>query len=303
MSVLKLCQIERDTSRFQFRSVEFNPERVDWLVANWDAKRVDPLDVWQSSDRYFLLSGHHRYEAMLRLGLTEAECRIQTCSLHEAQALALVSNAARANYTDYEYCRCITFLIAQGTSLVDASNQMALSPRMARRYYTLRHLMATDWEWQNESMDLTTRAFVVGEFCDKNPLTLGELQQLFQLVVENDLSVTQLKQFMHDLKDRLDRPASDSGGLFNLLDFSSNVVATVKERDWLNQLAAQLWWIYCLVEKKPEVDIPAELREPFIKELKRLHAYAVGSDDVNLEPQRASTKGRKLRVNLDQRSA
>lgn len=302
--LLKVKDIRRDTEKFQFRSVEFNEDRVKWLVANWDASAVDPLDVWRTDEGDFLLSGHHRLEAMCRLKVEDCECRVHEFTLEEAQTFALKSNANRLQYSDYEYCRCVVFLVDnQKNTFSAAANELTLSPGMAKKYYSLKFLLGTDWETYNDQFDLTSRAFEVGNFCDvelkagRPGLAYQELQVLFKLITENDFNASQTRQLLRDLKRQREKGQAETGSLFDLNQFGSDAVKAVRERNFLDLCAAQTWWLFELIQKEKNHQFPPEVQEPFEKQLRAFFAYCVGSDDPNITPTRAGSKGRSLRVN------
>ena len=298
METLSVQSISRDTSRFQFRSQDYSEDRVQWLIGNWNDAAVDPLDVWRTDDGDFLLSGHHRHEAMIRLEIKECVCRVHTFSLEEAQTFALKSNATRLQYSDFEYSRCIAFLVNRGSSMADAANEMAISPGMARKYYSLRHLVGTDWEMQATALELTARAFEIGQFCESSPLNRAELQALFKIVVGNELNAPQVKQLLRDIK-RQREVVAQSGTLFDLGDFSLKAVQAVKERNFLDMCSAQAWWLHELIQREQQHQFPPELRDEFMTALQKFYAYCVGSDEESVVPQRAATKGRKLRVSVE----
>jgi hypothetical protein len=303
METLSVKAINRDTSRFQFRSQDFSEDRVQWLVENWSAAAVDPLDVWRTDEGDFLLSGHHRHETMIRLRIQECVCRVHTFSLEEAQTFALKSNATRLQYSDFEYSRCIAFLVDRGSSISEAANEMAISPGMAKKYYSLRHLVGTDWEMQAQALDLSARAFEIGQFCENTKLSRTDLQALFKVVVDNELNAPQVRQLLRDIK-RQREVVAQTGTLFDIGDFSSKAVRAVKERNFLDAAAAESWWLYCLLNKNSAGhEFPPDLKEDFLRELKRFYAYCIGSDDTEAEPTRATSKGRKLRVSVDGKKA
>jgi ParB-like nuclease domain len=303
---IPLNQIKRDTSRFQFRSSPFVEDRVQWLVENWENAKVDPLDVWEHGGDRFLLSGHHRYEAMLRLQYGKCECRVHTFSLEEAQMFALASNANRLEYSTYEYSRCINFLISvQKRSFTDAANSMSIKVGIAKKYYALRHLIGSSWEENDEALDLTSRAFLIGEFCETRKMTSLEIESLYKIVTTNDLSLSQTRQLIRDIKRQLEKQrikAADGGSLFDMSEFSSGVVRAVKERDFLNTCSAQSWWLYELLQRSEEHEFPPELKEAFMAALIQFYSYCVGSEEP-VTPVRSTGKGRNLKKALDQKAS
>ncbi|MCU0551878.1 MAG: hypothetical protein MUC48_21270 [Leptolyngbya sp. Prado105] len=304
MQLIKLCEIERDTSQFQFRSVEFDAHRVEWLINHWDDNKVDPLDVWEFGGKKYLLSGHHRYEAMTRKSIKSSLCRVHAFStVEEAQDFALTSNANRLQYNDFEYSRGITFLMRRNLSISEAADRMTVTVGMAKKYYALRHLIGTDWETQYEPLDLASRAYEVGLFCEKTPLTPSDLQALFKVTIDNDLTVVQLKQLLRDLKKQREKvEQSKTEALFDVADFSTQVVRAVKERTFLDNVSAQVWWLHTLIQEEKQHQFPPELRGEFMRSLEKVYAYCAGSEDDRVIPVRANGKGRKLRVNLEKAS-
>lgn len=300
MATIRICirDIKKDTSKFQFRKVDFDPKRVEWLVENWDENSVDPLDVWQQGNDYYLISGHHRLEAMERLQIESAECRVHQCSEEDAQLLAMKSNANRLEYTDFEWSRIVTFLVQQGNSFTDCQKELAIELGQVKRYYYLRHLVGTDWERQYIPLDLKGRAGALAEFCEKNPLSVLELQSLFEVAInQHDLSTTQIKQLLKDVLKQKARETTDTGTLFDIADFSSRIITTVKERNFLDQCAAQSWWLYELLHKNQEHKFPPELKAEFTTALRKFYAYCVDAEEEEITPTRASGKdGRKLRL-------
>jgi hypothetical protein len=300
---LAISTIQRDTSKFQFRSAPFVEKRVQWLVDNWNDAIVDPLDVWRFEGVDYLLSGHHRLEGGTRKGKKYLPARVHEITLQQAQDLALASNANRLAYTEFEYCRCVAFLKVQGKSFTEIAEQLSITVGMAKKYYGLRHLAGTDWERQFTTMDLASRAYAIGEYCEQHPLSSAEVQSLFELIVGRDLKLREVNQLLRDLSNHK-ASAKTEGTLFDLSGFTSNAAAVVKERNFLDQCAAETWWIYDLLDQKCEHEFPPELKAEFMRSLQKFYGYCVGSDDPNIIPQRASKKsGRSLRVAINSKAA
>lgn len=291
--LLKISQIQLNTSSFQFRSVEYNSERVQWLVDNWNADVCDPLDVWHSCEEYYLLSGHHRLEAMRRLGIETAECRVHAVDLEQAQVMALVSNSSRLNYTAFEYSRCIAHLISSGQKLSMAAKTMALSTSMAKKYYSLRFLVGTSWERHYEEFQLQTQAFDLCRFIESDGLSASEIESIFKVVTEQDLTPRNLQHLLKAIRKRRETAKSDVESnpetmlLFDLNEYVDDVVKTVKAQSLLHGTANSTWWLYHLVTDRSHVhDFPPEIAEPLRVQLRRLYAYCIGSDDENTTPKR-----------------
>ena len=302
---VKVSQIQRDVSRFQFRSKDFNQQRVDFLVENWDKSILDPLDLWEKDGALYLLAGHHRLEAGIRKGEETLPCRIHRVSESKARTVALISNANRLEYTAFEKSGCLEYLVnVDGLTLTEAARQMNLSPGMAKKFFVLRHLKKTEWETQAEGMDRLALAFEVGLFCDQNKLKIPELNSLFKVTVKHDLSVSQLQQLFRDIK-KYRSPKAEQTLLFDLSSeqMTDRIVATVKQRSALNNVATYTWFLYELVKEQKQYSIPDDIKTPLITNLRRLYAYCIGSEKDQEIPKRATKEGRKLKINLNDPNA
>ncbi|MEH2458306.1 ParB/RepB/Spo0J family partition protein [Nostoc sp.] len=302
---VRIQEIEKDISSFQFRSVDFDEERVQWLVANWKPEALDPLDIWLSPDgRKFLIAGHHRLESMVRRGDTSAPCRVHQISLEEAQTMAVVSNSNRLQYTSFEYSRCVDFLITKcGKNYEQAAKSLAISEGMARKYHSLFALLGTDWEVQTDKLDLLSRAFEVGNFVENYPLSQTEIQSLFQITAEYDLTANQIRQLLRDIRRQknADDIAQTQGSLFDLATFGDRTAKALKERTFLDNCAAQTWWLYEMITTERHHVFPDELKEPLMKDLRRIYAHCIGAEEAEVVPVRATKKGRAIPVNYEKK--
>lgn len=296
-------QIQRDTSLFQFRTKEFNAERVDFLVENWDEGSLDPLDVWDNEGVLALLAGHHRLEAALRRKEKLIPCRVHTISLAQARTKALLSNSNRLEYTAFEKSGCIEYLLQQdGLTMVEAGRVMNLHPAMTKKFYTLRHLKNTEWETQSEAMNLLPLAFEVGLFLEQFALKKTELDSLFALVVKHQLSAAQLQQLLRDVKRyRSPSATGKQTSLFDLTntELANRVVGSIKQRSALNDLATYTWFLYELVQAETDYQVPDDIKLPLSTKLRELYAFCIGSENKEETPRRATKQGRKLNAKLE----
>lgn len=299
---VRLSEIEKDLSSFQFRSVAFDEERVQWLVANWKPEALDPLDIWLSPDgRKFLIAGHHRLEAMTRRADTSAPCRVHQIPLEEAQTMALMSNANRLQYTSFEYARCVDFLITKcAKNYQQSAESLAISEGLARKYHSLVHLIGTDWEVQTDKLDLLSRAFEVANFAQLYPLSQTEIQSLFKITAEYDLTANQIRQLLRDIRrQKTEQQSENQVSLFDLASFGDRTAKALKERTFLDNCAAQTWWLYEMITRERHHVFPAELKEPLMKNLRRIYAHCIGSEESEVIPVRATKKGRAIPVSYD----
>lgn len=292
---LDINKIQRDTSRFQFRTADFSQERVDFLIANWDESILDPLDVWQTEDgTLYLLAGHHRIEAAIAKGVKKLPSRVHQVTENVARTIALKSNANRLEYSPTEKCRCLTFLIEQeGLSKSQASKQMALNITMGAKYYSLRHLMGTKWEAHLDvNQRLLALAFIVGQNCETISLSLEEKNTIFDLIIEHDLNYRELAKLFKELKAEANQEQKqEQGTLFSLTNILTNkVIKVVKKADKLQALASATWWLYELIDndQKRHYQVPEQLKLRLKEELSKLYAFAISSDKESEIPVRNS---------------
>ncbi|MFN6538305.1 MAG: ParB N-terminal domain-containing protein [Nostoc sp. EkiNYC01] len=301
---IRIQEIEKDTALFQFRSVDFDEERVQWLVANWKPEALDPIDIWLTPEgRKFLIAGHHRLESMIRRGDTSAPCRVHQISLQEAQMMALMSNANRLQYTSFEYARCVDFLIKKcGKNYQQAGESLAISEGMARKYHSLVLLLGTDWEVQTDKLDLLSRAFEVANFSENNPLTQTEIQSLFKITAEHDLTANQIRQLLRDIRRQKNADSKTQETLFDLALFGDRTAKALKQRTFLDNCAAQTWWLYEMISSERHHVFPEDIKEPLMKELRRIYAHCIGSEEAEVVPVRATKKGRVIPVSYEDKN-
>lgn len=289
-----LSQIQVDAGRFQFRASTVDMKRVEQLAANWDEASLDPIDLWQSADSgLFLISGHHRYYAALKRSIADLPARIHVMSANDAQLYALKSNANRVEYSAFEKAKCLTYLIEkEGYSREDCAKTMNLSSTdMVRKYYSLRIFEGTRWLDFLDKPGVLAIAFEVGSNCEKNPMTTAELDKVLEIIIANDLGITQVRQLFRDLEDCL--AVSSTPGLFDTDQFTSRVVRAVRQRDALNQLAAATWWLYELIKRDENYQVPDLLRVTLLILLEQLYAFCIGSEQAREIPNRNPNQKRK----------
>lgn len=94
---------------------EFQPRkavdqrRVNELVDNWDPTAYNRIVVWldPADGTYKVLAGHHRLEAMTRLGLEEIDAKVFSGSRQDAINFARRSNSIQAELTTTELARAV----------------------------------------------------------------------------------------------------------------------------------------------------------------------------------------------------
>ena len=93
---MKLSDLNIRPEEFQFRDVELDRYHADELEkALQQGRDVGPLDVWPdpNDSRYYILDGHHRYEAYRRLRWNKPiKVIVHEGPLHEVKLVALREN-------------------------------------------------------------------------------------------------------------------------------------------------------------------------------------------------------------------
>jgi len=147
---VRLSDIKTDVSRFQFRSVPFEEERVQWIVANWNPSLLDPLDVWESPEGKYLLAGHHRLDKPFdELTVDEWEFLKQhSADLRRQLEQAYISDNFGCYNRDVPLTNCSISSAAVGnadvnTSLPSSVTKTSFSIRMPRT--------SANWERRSQS--------------------------------------------------------------------------------------------------------------------------------------------------------
>jgi len=94
---MQLSQIFTDKNRFQNRT-KLDQNIIKNIVENFDKTQFDPIIIWYDAKqkKYFVLAGHHRFEALKLLGKKTAPVKIANYTEEKATQYAKVeSNANR----------------------------------------------------------------------------------------------------------------------------------------------------------------------------------------------------------------
>lgn len=104
--ITALKDIFTDEERFQPRN-KLNENKINDIIENFDERELDPITIWKdpADNKYYVLSGHHRLEAMRRMGKdfiptreyigTEAEAKYSAQkSNSKSNPLALIESAS-----------------------------------------------------------------------------------------------------------------------------------------------------------------------------------------------------------------
>ncbi len=221
-----LQEIQTDTARFQRRAAPFNEEHVNRIAQNFDEARLSPLTVWKdpATGETLLLSGHHRLEALKRVGKGEAPVKYFEGTEEQARDLATSSNAQHLEYSDLEKARIIAEDMASGKKIDEVSKQLGLSVSKTREIATLNNLHG-DWVTHYDRPEVKPYALTIAKASHKYGLSELEQQQLFQFLFQGDnaASVTpsklnQLIELSHNYKQTLGGTDGEVPGQSTLFD-------------------------------------------------------------------------------------
>ncbi|MEI5617327.1 hypothetical protein WB403_50420, partial [Streptomyces brasiliscabiei] len=87
---------------------------------------LDPLTVWKDPEtgETTLLSGHHRLEALKRVGQEQAPVKYFEGNLDQARDFATAYNALQRPYGDLEMAKIIAEDTAAGKPVQDVAKQL-----------------------------------------------------------------------------------------------------------------------------------------------------------------------------------
>lgn len=218
--------IQTNTARFQRRATPFNEEHVNRIASEFDPTKLDPLTVWKDPEtgESLLLSGHHRLEALKRIGQEQAPVKYFEGDLDQARDFATASNALQRPYGDLEMAKIIAEDTSAGKPLQDVAKQLNLSPNKAREVVQLNNLKG-DWLEHYDRPEVKPYALTVAKSVNKYGLSEQEQQQLFQFLFQGDNAATvtpsklnQLIEFTHNYKQTLGGADGEVPGQGSLFD-------------------------------------------------------------------------------------
>ena len=134
-----LALIDTRPDIFQARDVDsgksFDQARVQQIVDNWNPERFDPVVLVRDGERFVILSGHHRLEAMRQMGAGDIPSRIVEGDLNDPDDRrrmireAIVSNFNIAESNIREKATAAHRLHENGWDLGDIAANMRLKGR------------------------------------------------------------------------------------------------------------------------------------------------------------------------------
>jgi predicted ABC-type ATPase len=192
---LPIDEVHTDTQRFQPRS-GLSEEKVMAIVNNYDARKFDPIVVWQERGKYYVLAGHHRLAAAERMKLPTVPVRVYEGSEADAITYAWTSNIMTRTQTNVENAGYLRKLRSNGVS-------EAAIKRTCDEYYSkdcatvfaLSHVPATAIVFDDmsaftaasdEYKELETMARWLGIVCKQHDtLTVSQVNELYRFLRKN----------------------------------------------------------------------------------------------------------------------
>lgn len=124
---LKPSDIKIDESKFQPRE-EYNQAIIDDIAKNFDAKKWDEPVLWQDpkTDEYFVVSGHHRHQGVVKGGYESATYKVlpKGTTIDEAINMSEEGNLARTEQSAFENSKVIRRRFERGDSLVKIADDL-----------------------------------------------------------------------------------------------------------------------------------------------------------------------------------
>ena len=177
---------------FQARDVtaggSYDEERVRQITGNWNPERFDPLSVVADPEKpgsYFVIGGHHRLEAVRRLGLETVPVRVLAGDINvpgERRRLereAVVSNFGVAETNLREKVNAAGRLADSGMDQVQVAREMRLRRGEAERLLWLRRLPPGMLERVMVQPELAPAAAELGRAVDRHGMGPETVQGLF----------------------------------------------------------------------------------------------------------------------------
>ena len=120
-------QVKIDESKFQPRE-EYNQSVIDDIANNFNASKWDPPVLWQDpkSKDYFVVSGHHRQQGVVKGGIDDAMYKVlpEGTTLAQAKNFAGASNLQATGQSEFETAAEIRRRIEEGDSYDDIASDM-----------------------------------------------------------------------------------------------------------------------------------------------------------------------------------
>ncbi|HJY23849.1 MAG TPA: ParB N-terminal domain-containing protein, partial [Hanamia sp.] len=117
VEIMNPNDLSTDEARFQGRE-GLDSDRVNEIAATYNPAFQDPIIVWKDKDgKTYVLSGHHRLAAALKLGLDKVKVQDVSKEFSEARAIKFAreeANLNRTNQTDLENAAILSRMKSEG---------------------------------------------------------------------------------------------------------------------------------------------------------------------------------------------
>lgn len=197
VKMLPVKDIATDPKRFQPRA-DFSEAKVEQIMKTFNPTALTPLTLWwdPAAKRYYVLAGHHRLEALKRLGWKDAPARIFTGTEAQAIDFAWTSNVRGRAQTAAENSRYLAKLRANGMKATEVKSKcQELYDKSCRTVWLLSLIddrcrilgdMAEFAPASEEYKALETMARWIGRIIEIHPeLSLSQQNELYTYLRSN----------------------------------------------------------------------------------------------------------------------
>lgn len=185
-STTPISTIKTETASFQNRKAPYSEQSVQNILANFDVRKFEPIEVRVNPDGTFtVLSGHSRLEAWLRLvaeghaSPDEVPIRIQHGTERELRLLAQTSNTRGTGNTPTEQGRLLRNLTEDGLSWADAIREVNVNSADGRRLQFLTNLNNGLQDDVDAGRLPVKQGAMLGESIEKGVITPVDADALF----------------------------------------------------------------------------------------------------------------------------
>ena len=159
-----------------------NDDKVAQIADSIEAVGViEPLIIVKNGERYYILSGRHRFRACRQLGKKEIPCFIREMSITdpEARYILLATNTDRNNeYSPTVYARAyseqleLLKKLGKKSTVSAIAEQNGMSRKQIYRYIRLTNLISEIQEWVDKGLISIEAAVELSFLSDKKQLVL-----------------------------------------------------------------------------------------------------------------------------------
>ena len=305
---LPINQIKVMPEKYQYRE-QVDESVVSNIVEHFDPYQLTPIIVRQTeSGEFELLAGHHRLEALKRLGEKEIPAAIYRVNEEKAMEIAKKSNAMATEYTPLEFGQIFRTERAKGKSArLIAKEYNRKSPTEVENYISLTNLSVELQQLIKDKGLPVPHGIVLGKAVETYSIPSPVQMEIFQKFIKvNDLTPTELSMALDTIAPKVSEQI-DLGltGLDVVRGWSEPINEIMKEIKSISRKSKAFKSVIRQIDRmrKAKEEIPEDIQkayDSFRREVKK-------SEDRLLELQRSIGQGKpeipriKSRVTMERR--